>query len=42
MSNEDQPILKCKTCRYCVGGGAGSSRGRIYDQKNAEMVSAER
>ncbi len=42
MSDKNQPILKCKTCRYCVGGGHGSARGRYYCEHPvaAEMACA--
>ena len=30
MPEKNQPILKCKTCRYCKGGGSGGARGKYY------------
>lgn len=30
MPENNQPTLKCKCCKYCVGGGEGSSRGKYY------------
>ena len=40
MSNKNQPILECKTCRYCVVGGVGSSRGRYYCEHPVAAESA--
>lgn len=40
MPENNQPTLKCKRCKYCVGGSAGSSRGRYYCEHPIAAASA--
>ena len=40
MAGKNQPPLKCKTCKFCVVGGVGSSRGRYYCEHPVAAESA--